>query len=130
MLTLPPSVRIFLARGPTDMRKGIDSLCALARDVVGEDPFTGHLFGFANRRRDTAKFLVWDESGFWLFMKRLERGTFQWPQEKPQFEPVEWQYYDDLSAFFKQWKVQVEPVQAFYVDDLPAFFKSLKQQKP
>ena len=82
MLTLPPSVRIFLARGPTDMRKGIDSLCALARDVVGEDPFTGHLFGFANRRRDTAKFLVWDESGFWLFMKRLERGTFQWPQEK------------------------------------------------
>jgi transposase len=82
VLTLPPSVRIFLARGPTDMRKGIDSLCALARDVVGEDPFTGHLFGFANRRRDTAKFLVWDRSGFWLLMKRLERGTFQWPEEK------------------------------------------------
>jgi transposase len=82
VLTLPPSVRIFLARGATDMRKGIDGLCALARDAVGEDPFTGHLFAFANRRRDTVKILVWDRSGFWLFMKRLERGTFQWPEEK------------------------------------------------
>ena len=89
MLTLPPSVRIFLARGPTDMRKGIDGLCALVRDVVGEDPFTGHLFAFANRRRDTVKILVWDRSGFWLFLKRLERGTFQWPPEKGREKKVE-----------------------------------------
>jgi transposase len=89
VLTLPPSVRIFLARGPTDLRKGIDGLCALARDVVGEDPFTGHLFGFANRRRDTVKILVWDRSGFWLFMKRLERGTFEWPEEKGRERKVE-----------------------------------------
>ena len=78
MLTLPPSVRLYLARGATDIRKGIDGLCALARDVVGEDPFSGHLFAFANRRRDAVKILVWDRSGFWLFHKRLERGTLEW----------------------------------------------------
>jgi transposase len=81
MLTLPPAVRIYVARGATDIRKGIDGLCALARDVVGEDPFSGHLFAFANRRRDAVKILVWDRSGFWLFHKRLERGTLQWPAE-------------------------------------------------
>jgi hypothetical protein len=56
---------------------------------------------------------------------------FQWPQAKPQIEPVEDQYHDDLSAFFKQFKVQtqVQAVEAFYVDDLPAYLKSLKQQK-
>ena len=57
---------------------------------------------------------------------------FQWPQPKaaPKVEPVEGQYHDDLSAFFKQWKVQmqVEAVESFYVDDLPAFFKRLKKR--
>jgi hypothetical protein len=55
---------------------------------------------------------------------------FQWPKAKPQIEPVEGQDYDDLSAFFKQWKVQVEPVEAFYVDDLRAFMERLKKEKP
>lgn len=82
MLNLPPSVRIYLARGATDMRKGIDGLLGLSREVIGEDPFTGHLFGFCNRRRDTVKFLVWDRSGFWLLSHRLERGTFAWPTER------------------------------------------------
>ena len=53
---------------------------------------------------------------------------FQWPQAKPQFGAVEGQYYDDLSAFFKQWKVQVEPVEAFYVDDLRAYIEQLKKR--
>jgi transposase len=48
--------------------------------VIREDPFSGHVFGFSNRRRDHVRFLVWDHSGFWLFAKRLERGTFQWPE--------------------------------------------------
>src|SRR5262249_15182701 len=52
---------------------------------------------------------------------------FQWPQAKPQIEPVEGEYHDDLSAFFKQWKVQVEPVAAFYVDDLRAYIEQLKK---
>ena len=50
---------------------------------------------------------------------------FQWPQAKPQFGAVEGQYYDDLSAFFKQWEVQVEPVAAVYVDDLRAYIEQL-----
>jgi hypothetical protein len=56
---------------------------------------------------------------------------FQWPEAKPQLEPVEGRYYEDLSAFFnQQFKVQaqVEAVEAFYVDDLPAFFKQLKKR--
>ncbi len=89
MLTLPPSVRIFVCRGATDIRKGIDSLCAMARDVVGEDPFTGHLFAFGNRRRDAVKILFWDRSGFWLLYKRLERGTFAWPEESDRGRRVE-----------------------------------------
>jgi transposase len=81
VLTLPPSVRIYLARGATDMRRGFDGLYALARDVLAVDPFSGHLFGFANRRRDMLKILVWDRSGFALYSKRLERGTFTWPAQ-------------------------------------------------
>lgn len=76
MLSLPPSVRIFVARGATDQRKSFDGLCALAQDVLRQDPFSGHVFVFFGRRRDRVKVLVWDRSGFWLFAKRLEAGTF------------------------------------------------------
>jgi len=79
VLTLPPSVRIFLALEPADMRQSFDGLCALARDVRSLDPFAGHLFAFANRRHDMLKVLVWDRSGFALYAKRLERGRFDWP---------------------------------------------------
>ena len=81
MLTLPPSVRILLLPGATDMRKSFDGLCALTQEVLKEDPFAGHLFGFANRDRNRAKFLLWDHGGFWLFCRRLERGTLDWPQD-------------------------------------------------
>ena len=79
MLTLPPSVRVFLAPGATDMRKQFDGLAQAAREVIKQDPLSGHLFVFCNRRRDRLKILVWDRSGFWLMAKRLERGTFAWP---------------------------------------------------
>jgi len=79
MLTLPSSVRIYLARGATDMRKSFDGLSALTREVLAQDPLSGHLFGFANRDRNRAKFLLWDHGGFWLFCRRLEAGTFDWP---------------------------------------------------
>lgn len=81
MLTLPPSVRIYLAAGATDMRKSFDGLSGLTRDVLSQDPLSGHLFGFANRTRNRAKFLLWDHGGFWLFCRRLEAGTFDWPRE-------------------------------------------------
>ena len=63
MLSLPPSVRVFVARGATDMRKSFDTLAALVCDVVDEDPQSGHLFVFVNRRRDRMKVLWWDRSG-------------------------------------------------------------------
>ena len=79
MLSLPPSTRIFLCREVTDMRRGFDSLAAMARDVIGEDPLSGHLFVFRNRRGDRMKVLYWDRDGFVLFYKRLEKGTFRFP---------------------------------------------------
>jgi transposase len=78
MLTLPPSVRIFLAVGATDMRRGMDGLAALVRERLGLEPLSGHLFLFRNRRGDRIKILVWDRSGFWVLYKRLEKGTFSW----------------------------------------------------
>lgn len=81
MLSLPPSVRIYLAAGATDLRRSIDGLSALVREGLGLDPLSGHLFLFRNRRGDRLKVLVWDRSGFWVLYKRLERGTFAWPAE-------------------------------------------------
>ena len=81
MLTLPPSVKIYVARGATDLRKSYDGLCAAVTNVFSLDPFSGHLFGFSNRSRNRVKLLVWDHGGFWLFCRRLEQGTFDWPAE-------------------------------------------------
>jgi transposase len=79
MLSLPTSVRIYLARGATDMRKSIDGLAGVVQQVLTHDPFCGHLFVFCNRCRDRIKILYWEQSGFWLLHKRLEKGTFAWP---------------------------------------------------
>jgi len=79
MLSFPPSpqVRIFVAREHVDMRKGFDGLSATVIDVVNEDPQSGHLFLFFNRRRDRIKALLWESSGFWLLYKRMEIGRFK-----------------------------------------------------
>lgn len=66
MLTLPPSVRLYVATEPVDFRKGFDGLASVARHVVGEDPMSGHIFLFYNRRRNRVKALWWDRSGFAL----------------------------------------------------------------
>jgi transposase len=79
MLMIPSNVKIYVAAGRTDMRKSFDGLAAAARDVIGLDPLSGHLFCFTNRARNRLKVLYWDRSGFWVFAKRLERGTFSWP---------------------------------------------------
>lgn len=71
--------RVYLAQGSTDLRKSIDGLAILVKEEFDLDPFSPSLFVFCNRQRDKLKILFWDESGFWLFYRRLERGTFKWP---------------------------------------------------
>jgi transposase len=78
---LPPSVRIFLAAEAVDLRKSFDGLAVATRSVLAQDPLSGHVFVFLNRRADRVKLLVWDRNGFLLVCKRLERGTFRRPRE-------------------------------------------------
>lgn len=80
MLSIGTGAKVFLVAGVTDMRKSFDTLAAVVRDVALANPLSGHLFVFCNRRRDRLKVLVWEESGFWLLAKRLESGTFSWPE--------------------------------------------------
>jgi transposase len=82
MIAIPPRVRIYLAMGPTDMRKGFDGLSMLAQEVLKQEPFSGHLFVFRGKRGDLVKVLYWDGQGFCLFAKRLEKGRFVWPITK------------------------------------------------
>lgn len=77
MLILPPSVRIFVCLSPADMRRSLDGLAAMTREILREDPLSGHLFVFFNRRRDRTKILFWDRSGLCLYYKRLEKGVFR-----------------------------------------------------
>lgn len=77
MLSLPPSVRLFVATQPVDGRKGTDSLMVLVRDVFGHDPLSGHLFIFFSKRCDRVRIVYWDRNGFATWTKRLERGRFR-----------------------------------------------------
>jgi len=97
MLSFPPSVGIYLAAGVTDMRKSFDTLAQLAKDALQEDPLSGNLFVFCNRRRNRLKILVWDRSGFWLCAKRLEEGTFTWPEIREGFSPSVEMTSDELT---------------------------------
>ena len=79
MIHLPASVRVYLCLTACDMRKSFDGLHALVRDRLELDAFAGHLFVFANRRRDRVKILYWDRDGFAVWAKRLEAGTYAMP---------------------------------------------------
>lgn len=86
MLTLPPSVRVFVATAPCDMRKQFDGIALLVEQGLGHDPRSGHLFVVFNKRGDHVRVLFWDRHGYCLFAKRLERGSFRlpWEREKAQ----------------------------------------------
>ncbi len=72
--------RVHIACGSTDMRCHINSLAAIVKYKFDLDPFSCELFAFCNKERNKIKILVWDHNGFWLYYKRLEKGTFKWPQ--------------------------------------------------
>jgi transposase len=82
MIAPPPGVRVWLAAGVTDMRKGFDGLAWLVQQHLGQDPFSGQLFAFRGRRGDLVKILSWDGQGLCLFAKRMEKGRFVWLQAK------------------------------------------------
>lgn len=79
MLSFPTSVRIWLSTEETDLRRGFDGLAERVRQHLGEDPLSGHLFVFRNRRGDRVKILYWDEDGYVIVYKRLEGGVFRLP---------------------------------------------------
>jgi transposase len=79
VLNVPAKVRIFLCRSPIDMRKGFDGLHGVVLEVLRQDPLSGDLFVFLNKRRDRVKLLIWEGDGLLIVYKRLERGTFAPP---------------------------------------------------
>ncbi len=79
-MILGQNLKVFLAPGVTDLRKSINGLSILVDNAMELDLFSGCLFGFCNRSRTTIKLLYWDRNGFCLWMKRLEKEKFIWPQ--------------------------------------------------
>ena len=79
MLNFPPAVRIWLATAPVDLRRSFDRLAAEVREHLHNDPLSGHIFVFRNKRGDRVKLLYWDEDGYVIVYKRLEEGVFHWP---------------------------------------------------
>jgi transposase len=80
MLSFPPTVRIWLAAQPADLRKSFDSLAALVREGLRGDPLSGDVFVFRNKAADRIKLLLWEEDGYSIWYKRLEIGTFRFPK--------------------------------------------------
>lgn len=80
MLSIPGSLKIYLATGPVDFRKSHDGLAAVVEQALKEDPLSGSLFVFTNKRADRVKLLYWDSDGYVLFYKRLEIGVFRFPR--------------------------------------------------
>lgn len=83
MIQITPQMRIFVAVEPADFRKGIDGLARLCTEALGEDPFSGAVFVFRNRRETAIKALIYDGQGFWLCHKRLSSGRFVWWPSSP-----------------------------------------------
>ena len=79
MLNFPPSVRIWLGTASVDLRRSFDGLAEQVRQHLHEDPLSGHIFVFRNKRGDRVKLLYWDEDGYVIVYKRLEAGVFRWP---------------------------------------------------
>jgi len=80
MLSITGKLEIYLAVEPVDLRKSFNGLCAVTQTVLQENPESGALFVFTNKRHNRIKSLYWDGTGMWVMIKRLEKGTFSWPK--------------------------------------------------
>lgn len=80
MLTMGSATRIFVATAPVDLRGSFNRLSSLVKEVLEQDPLSGHWFCFTNRRRNRVKILVWDGTGLWVLAKRIESGRVSWPR--------------------------------------------------
>lgn len=81
MLSLSSAHRYYLYREPADMRKSFDGLAGLVTNRMKRSPMSGEVYIFLNRRREQIRLLAWDRTGFVLYCKRLEKGTFERPKE-------------------------------------------------
>jgi len=79
MISLGPAVRVLVATRPVDFRKGADGLAAVAKEALGQDPFSGTVIVFRARRADRIKIIVWDGTGLVMLWKALDQGAFKWP---------------------------------------------------
>lgn len=82
MIAMQPQVRVFLHRQPTDMRKSFHGLLALTESNLKQDPLSGSLFVFVNRRRDRMKILYWGQTGYCIWYQQLQKGTYQLPRHE------------------------------------------------
>jgi transposase len=89
MLSMPPTIRIWLSAQPADLRKSFDSLAALVREGLRGDPLSGDIFVFRNKSADRIKLLVWEEDGYAIWYKRLEKGSFHFPAARDENPHVE-----------------------------------------
>lgn len=89
MLQITPHHRLLLAVRPADFRRGLDGLIALCKQNLEEDPFSGTIFVFTNKKRSSIKILVFDGNGFWLCQKRFSSGRLAWwPTQNTSSFPV------------------------------------------
>jgi len=114
MIQLVPQLKILLACEPVDFRKGIDSLAALCKLQLKQDPFTGALFVFRNRPGTALKLLVYDGQGFWLCLRRFSQGKLRWwpkasdtalhPLEAQQLSVLLYNGLPDRADFAEAWR--------------------------
>ena len=113
MIPLAGQYRLFLYTEATDMRKGFDGLSGLVSSRLGRDPLDGSLYIFLSKRRNRMKCLVWDRTGFWLFYKRLEKGTFQRPNHVAEDKA--------LVLSYEQWMLILEGIDLRSIRQRPRY---------
>jgi len=97
-------VNVYLYPGVVDMRKQINGLAAMVEQELRENPFSGNVFLFCNRRRTHLKALFWEKNGFWLALKRLERDHFPWPRDAAEVQQLSSEELSMLLAGIDFWK--------------------------